>query len=275
MEYWLHIKVLGKSVICLKLSEGNNLCFEGKYLIKKLVLEVPTSESAKIIFDVSIRQGENTSSTLINNQKIILKKNRSFLQLIDNIICGFSSKQEISIDLMITKTQTGINLGMMSPKYEATHIAINLTSDKINLSPEEKIDSKISSREVFISNIESFAFAIEKTYIDTFADIETQHKEWVKAISSISNSDSLMAVYNTCEKDMAIWKNVIESWGIKFDKCTKYPYCVINKDFYSIPEDANNDSFLIVTKPSCTLWVEEPDGHKQEKVIVKGQVKLC
>lgn len=275
MEHWLHITVLGKSFICLKLAENNKVCFDGKYLVKKMNLEIPTSESAKIVFDVNIRQGESSSSVLINNQKIILRKNRSLLQLIDNIICGFSSKQNINIDLMISKNRQGVNIGMMSPKYEATHIEIVLNGEKSDTHSNTTTSHKISSREIFTKNIESFVSAIEKSFLSSNVSIEVQDKEWKNAISSISGSDALMEVYDTCEKDMRLWKNIIESWGVKFDKCSKYPYCAINKDFYSIPKGVENDSVLKVIKPSCTAWIEDNSGQKKEILIIKGQVQIC
>lgn len=275
MEHWLHISALGKSLICLKLAEDKNICFDGKYLVKKLNMEIPTSESAKIVFDVNIRKGETPSSVLINNQKIVLRKNRSFLQLIDNIICGFSSKQNITVDLMLSKTNKGINLGMMSPKYEATHIEISLCGERSNTNTPPIASNKIGSREIFTNNLESFVTAIEKTFINTEVSLEIQDQEWMNAISSIPGSDALLAVYNTCEKDMKLWMNIIESWGVKFDKCSKYPYCAINKDFYSIPDDVERDSVLKVVKPSCTIWLEDNNGQKKEKLIIKGQVQKC
>lgn len=275
MEHWLHITALGKLQICLKLAEDNNVCFDGKYLVKKMALEIPTSESAKIVFDVNIRQGQNPSSALIYNQKIVLRKNRSFLQLIDNIICGFSSKQNINVDLMISKTRKGVNLGLMSPKYEATHIEIVLCGENSDAQTNPVLSKKSGSREIFINNIISFISAIEKTYINPDPSLEIQNTEWVDAISSISGSEALLAVYDTCEKDMRLWKNIIESWGVKFDKCSKYPYCAINKDFYSIPKGVENDSVLKVIKPSCTAWIEDNSGQKKEILIIKGQVQIC
>lgn len=275
MEYWLHITTLGKSSICLKLAQDNNVCFDGKYLVKKINLEIPTSESSEIIFDVNIRQGKSPSSTIIDNQRIILRKSKSLLQLIDNIICCFSPKQNINVDLMISKTNKGVNIGLMSPKYDATHIEIALFGEGSNTTTVTMTSNKIGSREVFTNNLESFVTAIEKTFINSDVNSEIQDQEWINAISSVSNSEALMAVYNTCEKDMKLWKNIIESWGVKFDKCSKYPYCAINKEFYSIPTDASKDSVLKVIKPSCTIWLEDNNGNKKEKLIIKGQVQIC
>ena len=128
---------------------------------------------------------------------------------------------------------------------------------------------------MFVSNINAFVSAIENTYIKKNVDIEMQNIEWINAISQIPNSTSLRAIYDTCEKDMELWMNVMESWGVKVDKCRRYPYLAINQKFYKIPSNISDNSVLEVITPSWTIWTETTTGQKEEKAIIKGEVKIC
>lgn len=274
MDKWLYINALDKHIACLKLAENDKICFDEKYLVKKFTLEVPTSKAASIIFDIIISEGKDSSSKVLYKTDIVIKKNRSILQMIDNIICGFSAYQTLPIDLVITKKNTGVSIGVMSPKYEANHINVNLAEATCNSTVESNNVVKVEPKELFVSNISVFVSAIETTYVKKM-DIDMQNNEWISAFSKIPNSESLQAIYNTCEKDMNLWMNVLESWGVKVDKCTKYTYLAINKLFYKVPSDISNNSVLEVIAPAWTIWTETATGQKEEKVIIKGTVRVC
>lgn len=96
---------------------------------------------------------------------------------------------------------------------------------------------------------------------------------WIACINTVKDSAKLLSLFKSCNNDINIWKNIVESWGLKMDKCKKYPYQLINKTFYDIISEEDPSDQYVVVEPCITLWTTE-DGKKNEICLLKGKVKL-
>lgn len=271
MEYWLTVCLNNKDRFRMKIAESGNFAFKEKYLVKKFEID-NIGNSTQIPIDIYIKDKESGDDAVILHKKTFLEKNKSVFQFLDNLIDIFVASKTVPVEVVINKTPDGINVGFMSARFKATHVHIPM-NDKAEVS-ENHENASTEAKELFLSNINFFDKPIRATWNkDTTLSDVVISEMWITCINTIKDSAKLLSLFKSCNNDISIWKNIVESWGLKMDKGKKYPYQLIDKAFYDIISEEKSSAQYVVIEPCITLWTTK-DGKKNEICVLRGKVKL-
>lgn len=271
MERWLTVSINNKNRLRVKIAESGNFAFKEKYLVKKIEL-YDLGNNTRIPVDLYIKDKGSEDAAVILHKKIFLERNRSVFQFIDNLVAIFAAPQKVSVEVVINKTNDGINVGVLSARFRATYIHIPMRENAGI--QERRINAAVEAKDLFLSNLSFFAEPIRKTWHNkpSSSDIELS-KLWINCINKTKNPSPLLSVFESCDNNMTVWKNIVESWGLKMDRCKKYPYQLINKTYYDIISEEVPSAQYAVVDPCITLWTID-EGKNKEICILKGKVKL-
>ncbi len=276
MNSWIYIYAGSHEILHKQITNNGNHCISGKYSIEHVQLSNVKCKKS-ITFSIIIKDNDSQSGQIKYKEIVNFQKNRSIFQKIDNFLSYFiKSLYTLSIDIILTKNNHGINVGFMSPKYQSTHINIPLYISCTNSEhrPIKTPPNNIDAKSLFLNNIESFNAVIKQTYHKTNISEEAIFHKWRDTILNIHNYKELLTIIDLCDNSLSVLKNIIESWGVKIDTCKQYTNHILNRDFYDISEDDNTSVVYEVVNPCITLWKNQ--GIKKEEILlIKGTVKPC
>ena len=256
----------------MKIAESGNFAFKEKYLVKKVDVD-NIGTNTLIPIDIYVEDGDSKGTVEIFHKKTILEKNKSIFQFLDNLIDIFAASKSIPLEIVINKTPDGINVGFMTARYKSTHVHIPITENaEVKNNNESEI---VEAKELFIPNLNHFAKPIRATWaVGLRLSDEEICKLWIESINTVNNSSKLLSLFKSCNNDISIWKNIVESWGMKMDKCKKYPYPLLNRTFYDIVSEEVSSAQYEVVEPCVTIWTTDGD-KKKEICVLKGKVRIC
>lgn len=263
---------------------------EGKFnslnsiIIKCCAIEI--SLPVKKNIPVEIIVFENVDSRKPLGEFVInIRKKDGLAATIDNFLALLSRRSSVSLsfEFIFRKQGNGFLFVISQSRYHSESIycdcgIMNIQEESktaIGIVDTKDPDGHLSAEECFRMNLFSFVNIIDKTYTSK-DDKNIIILEWKNIINDLSanHSSILNDYFNVCGNELNIWKSILESWGIKVDRCKRYPMCTVNVDLYNIEKNGND-----VLGPNDILFVKEPaismidiSGDQNKEIILKKGV---
>lgn len=260
---WVQIIINKLPLDPLLIHDGQK--FLSKSNFRPITCNVPVSSSqSKIEIVISYLIGEKINSLSEEGRDICyLERENKFATNIGRL---FNSKRAnyIHVDIFINHNEDGLCVGFLASNYHPLKYVIKGTN---NVEVTEIEFSTKSAKELFLSSYATFADLLP------ISDNTSQDliDKWINAINSLDDSSELLSTFKKYSCDIPSWISQLCSWGLKVDKCRKYPGCLINAEYY-ITDDLQPIDYEVnydVLSPCWTIWMDNT-----EKIVKTGIIKI-
>ncbi len=136
----------------------------------------------------------------------------------------------------------------------------------VPLVPDGKNEiTKLSAKEAFLCNVEKFKSILPQ--LNNRLNIAA----WSEQIVDINNPQ-LIELWKSCLTNVAIWKQMLSSWGLRQDTCKTFTYLNKYANIYDMADgSAPEDGCKYRVIDGC--WILTNDNNGEKRVIRKGLIE--
>lgn len=122
-----------------------------------------------------------------------------------------------------------------------------------------------SAKDAFLCNVDKFGSILPQ--LNDSLNIES----WTEQIVDINNPQ-LTALWQRCLKNVAVWKQMLSSWGLRQDTCKSFTYLDKYANMYETADGCDPEvdcKYRVVD--GCWILTDDSTGNK--RVIKKGVIE--
>lgn len=138
-------------------------------------------------------------------------------------------------------------------------------NDNTNNIDNKTLTPTQSAKDAFISNVDKFSTILPQ--LNGSLDIES----WTEQIVDINNPQ-LTALWKRCLKNIAVWKQMLSSWGLRQDTCKNFTFLEKYTNMY---DTSDNSTPTVGCKyrviDGCWILTDDNSGNKH--VVKKGIIE--
>jgi len=223
---------------------------------------------------ISFYSGSNTEiKDKISETNLRLERIRNIVFYLGNLL-GKAFQGNVDVSVFFNVNEEGLCIGFLAQGYTPLKYVVPANIVAVNHGEKSKQSTfdlnQPSAKEIFISNIMAFSGIIPETQLNQNPNIV---EEWRTIINNLPvNGTSLLVEFEKYKSRLDLWLNLLSSWGLKRDKCSKYSGLLVSSERYvtengsDIDEDANYE----VLSPCWSLWKED---KREDSVVSRGILK--